>query len=256
MHGAWDYLIKPCSNRQIEITVTRAMRYRETKNGNGSFGKSCKFKRFGIIGDSLKLETTLDAAAKAASGKISVLISGETGTGKELLSRAIHGNSPRKDGPFLVHGLHEHPGHPGRKHHVRPRQGSLHRGHRGAGGSLQARGRRDALSRRGRRTQALAPEIPAARAPGPPLPPGGLGQGIHQRLLPDFGHQPRPQGHGREGQVPPGSLLQAHGNQHQHPSAAQPSVGHQRAPGPLHPARLRRAQGAGAKPFPIATARP
>jgi two-component system NtrC family response regulator len=61
MHGAWDYLIKPCSNRQIEITVTRAMRYRETKNGNGSFGKSCKFKRFGIIGDSLKLETTLDA---------------------------------------------------------------------------------------------------------------------------------------------------------------------------------------------------
>ncbi len=102
MHGAWDYLIKPCSNRQIEITVTRAMRYRETKNGNGSFGKSCKFERFGIIGDSLKLETTLDAAAKAASGKISVLISGETGTGKELLSRAIHGNSPRKDGPFLV----------------------------------------------------------------------------------------------------------------------------------------------------------
>ena len=101
-YGAWDYLIRPCPNSQIEITIARAMRYRAMKSSVKDTFEKKSFRRYGIIGDSIQMETVLDGAGKASSSNISVMISGETGTGKELLSRAIHENSPRADGPFLV----------------------------------------------------------------------------------------------------------------------------------------------------------
>ncbi|MGE4506521.1 MAG: sigma-54-dependent transcriptional regulator [Desulfovibrionaceae bacterium] len=99
MKGAWDYLTKPCSVRNVKLTIRRAMRFRDNKrNGNGK----SSFKRPGIVGSSAKLQMCLDAASKAANCQISTLIYGETGTGKELFARAIHDNSQRHDGPFVV----------------------------------------------------------------------------------------------------------------------------------------------------------
>jgi transcriptional regulator with PAS, ATPase and Fis domain len=55
-----------------------------------------------MIGDSPQMERVIDLAARVANSQASVLIRGESGTGKEMVARLIHGNSPRKDGPFVA----------------------------------------------------------------------------------------------------------------------------------------------------------
>jgi len=55
-----------------------------------------------MIGDSPKMQRVIDLAARVADSQASVLIRGESGTGKEMVARMIHGNSPRKDGPFVA----------------------------------------------------------------------------------------------------------------------------------------------------------
>ncbi len=55
-----------------------------------------------MIGDSPKMERVIDLVARVADSQASVVIRGESGTGKEMVARLIHGNSPRKDGPFVA----------------------------------------------------------------------------------------------------------------------------------------------------------
>jgi transcriptional regulator with GAF, ATPase, and Fis domain len=55
-----------------------------------------------MIGDSTRMQRVIDLAARVADSQASVLIRGESGTGKEMVARLIHGNSPRKDGPFVT----------------------------------------------------------------------------------------------------------------------------------------------------------
>ena len=55
-----------------------------------------------MVGDSLKMQRVIDLVARVADSQASVLIRGESGTGKEMVARLIHGNSPRKDGPFVA----------------------------------------------------------------------------------------------------------------------------------------------------------
>lgn len=55
-----------------------------------------------MVGDSLKMQRVIDLVARVADSQASVMIRGESGTGKEMVARLIHGNSPRKDGPFVA----------------------------------------------------------------------------------------------------------------------------------------------------------
>jgi len=55
-----------------------------------------------MVGDSAKMQRVIDLVARVADSQASVLIRGESGTGKEMVARLIHGNSPRKDGPFVA----------------------------------------------------------------------------------------------------------------------------------------------------------
>src|SRR5438034_5625507 len=55
-----------------------------------------------MIGDSPKMQKVIDLVARVADRQANVLIRGESGTGKEMVARLIHGNSPRKDGPFVA----------------------------------------------------------------------------------------------------------------------------------------------------------
>ena len=55
-----------------------------------------------MVGDSPRMQRVIDLVARVADSQASVLIRGESGTGKEMVARLIHGNSPRKDGPFVA----------------------------------------------------------------------------------------------------------------------------------------------------------
>ena len=97
--GAWDYLEKPASFDAIKLPLLRALEYRaERKPGNPSVG----LKRNGIIGDSPKITSCLELLAQAAGSDANVLITGETGTGKELFAKVVHANSRRATRNFVV----------------------------------------------------------------------------------------------------------------------------------------------------------
>jgi two-component system NtrC family response regulator len=97
--NAWDYLQKPASVDQLRLVVERALRYRKQRQaGEPKFS----LKKHGIIGDSPEIKACLDIAARGAASNVNVLISGQTGTGKELFARAIHANSSRADHHFVV----------------------------------------------------------------------------------------------------------------------------------------------------------
>jgi len=97
--GAWDYIEKTSSIKEIMLPLQRALQYREEKF-SGTYPVA--LKREGIIGKSSKIIACLDLLAQAAGSNVSVLITGETGAGKELFARAIHDNSGRADKTFVV----------------------------------------------------------------------------------------------------------------------------------------------------------
>ncbi len=101
--GAWDYIEKGSSTREMSLPLLRALEYRQQKKNARTGAKSIiALKRDEIIGTSPKLMDCLDLLAQAATSDTSVLITGETGTGKELFARAIHTNSARAKGPFII----------------------------------------------------------------------------------------------------------------------------------------------------------
>ncbi len=97
--GAWDYVEKPPSLSTMILPLKRALQYREEKKSKIS---AVALKREGIIGDSQQIKDCLDIIAHAAGSNANILISGETGTGKELFARAIHMNSFRSMKAFVV----------------------------------------------------------------------------------------------------------------------------------------------------------
>ncbi len=98
-NGAWDYIEKPLSIDGITLPIVRALQYRNEKR---AVSNSIVLKREGIIGESAKIRYCLDQVAQAAMSDVNVLITGETGTGKELFASAIHDNSNRKENNFVI----------------------------------------------------------------------------------------------------------------------------------------------------------
>lgn len=97
--GAWDYIEKPPSMEMLKLPLIRVLEYRGEKKARKA---PVALKREGIAGSSEKLQICLDLVAQAADSDASVLITGETGTGKELFAWAIHNNSSRSKKNFVV----------------------------------------------------------------------------------------------------------------------------------------------------------
>jgi len=97
--GSWDYIEKPLSAEKIKLPLIRVLQYREEKSTRKT---PLVLKREGIVGNSPEIKQCLDLVAKAADTDANVLITGETGTGKELFARAIHDNSQRREHAFVV----------------------------------------------------------------------------------------------------------------------------------------------------------
>ena len=101
--GAYDYIMKPIIHEEIKQVVRNALKQRSLQAENvrlkREIGKVHDFA--GIIGESAAMKTILAEVKKVTDTRSSVLLLGETGTGKELFARVIHHNSPRRDMPFV-----------------------------------------------------------------------------------------------------------------------------------------------------------
>ncbi|MGN0861438.1 MAG: sigma-54-dependent transcriptional regulator [Candidatus Spyradosoma sp.] len=101
--GAYDFLTKPLNLEKLEIVIKRALQSRETEKENRAMRVRLdnKFSFNGLIGESAALLRCVENAKRVAASKATVLLLGETGTGKELFAQLIHQNSPRAKGPFI-----------------------------------------------------------------------------------------------------------------------------------------------------------
>ena len=100
--GAWDYIEKGFSIKEITLSLERALQYRKEKKEADLKRKPIRLKRENIIGSSPALNNCLDLVAQAAESDANVFITGETGTGKELFARAVYENSLRSKENFVV----------------------------------------------------------------------------------------------------------------------------------------------------------
>jgi two-component system, NtrC family, nitrogen regulation response regulator NtrX len=98
--GAFDFIEKPVSSERMLVSVRNAVDTRRLKTENKSYRRDAE-KKYQIIGDSPSLAAVRGAIQKAAPTNATVLIWGESGVGKELVARAIHRESLRRDGQFV-----------------------------------------------------------------------------------------------------------------------------------------------------------
>ncbi len=102
--GAYDYIIKPIDFDDVILRIQRLMEHRELLTENEFLRQEVqeKFSFSNIIGESAQMQEVFRLIEKVAGTKGNVLITGKSGTGKELVARAIHYNSPRKKKRFVA----------------------------------------------------------------------------------------------------------------------------------------------------------
>lgn len=102
--GAFDFLTKPVNLEKLEILVRRALRSRSLEAENQELHSRLeeKFRFSGILGESRALKEVIGNVKRAAPSRATILIEGETGTGKELVAQSVHQNSPRAKNPFVA----------------------------------------------------------------------------------------------------------------------------------------------------------
>ena len=101
--GAYDYVTKPVKNEEVALVVEKAVRdallRREVQQLRRAVREDFSFHH--ILGKSKSMRAVFDLIRRVADSQTNVLITGASGTGKELAAKAIHFNSDRKNGPFV-----------------------------------------------------------------------------------------------------------------------------------------------------------
>lgn len=105
--GAYDYIVKPIDFEKFLLVIERALERQKLRQEVATLRSSLeeKFSAKNFVFSSSKMEEVTRLISKASKSDATVLITGETGTGKELVARTIHYSSRRKDGPFLAVNL-------------------------------------------------------------------------------------------------------------------------------------------------------
>ncbi|WP_457600764.1 sigma-54-dependent transcriptional regulator [Hydrogenivirga sp.] len=102
--GAYDFLTKPCSLREVEITVRKALESRGLKRENLLYRKekSLSVDYTGFVFESKAMREVIEKVERIACSDCPVLITGESGVGKEVVANIIHRNSDRSDKPMVA----------------------------------------------------------------------------------------------------------------------------------------------------------
>lgn len=101
-NGAHDFLTKPVQFAQLEKSIQRASELVTMRRELMHWRQTQQQKRDFIVGKSTDMQSVLNYAQKAAAASVSVLITGETGTGKEILAKVIHQSGQRQSKPFIA----------------------------------------------------------------------------------------------------------------------------------------------------------
>jgi DNA-binding NtrC family response regulator len=101
--GAYDYLTKPVDLNKLEITIKNAIENKKLRSENILLRQRIreKFDATTLVGKSGKINEIMELIQRVSSTKATVLISGDSGTGKELVANIIHYNSSVANGPFI-----------------------------------------------------------------------------------------------------------------------------------------------------------
>lgn len=101
--GAYDYITKPFSNEELILTIKRIAEVQSLKRENIELKQQLKEKHsfHKLIGKSKSMQQIYDLLSHVANSDRTVLITGETGTGKEMVADAIHYTGPRQDSPYI-----------------------------------------------------------------------------------------------------------------------------------------------------------
>jgi DNA-binding NtrC family response regulator len=102
--GAFDYVVKPCPLDELEVRIQRALERRSLQKRANLLerGLTPPDLRSSFIGDSPEFRRLIQLIERVAPGDSSVLITGETGSGKDMVAKLIHARSPRRSRPFIV----------------------------------------------------------------------------------------------------------------------------------------------------------
>ena len=101
--GAFDYITKPIADEELRLTVERALKYQKLLEENNQLRRqlNMSFQLDNFVCQDARMQRVLDAIHIIAGTDVTILITGESGTGKTLVARAIHMNSPRAGNPFI-----------------------------------------------------------------------------------------------------------------------------------------------------------
>jgi len=100
--GAYDFVSKPFRADEIVLVLRKVEERESLARENATLRAEVSRQRFGLVGASGGLRAVAEAAQKVAASALTVLLTGESGTGKDVVARTIHNLSPRAQGPFVA----------------------------------------------------------------------------------------------------------------------------------------------------------
>jgi DNA-binding NtrC family response regulator len=102
--GAYDYLVKPFDPEELSLMIQKIVRQQELVRENETLRKALRrdYRFRDMVSKSAPMQAVFELAKTAARSPSTILILGESGTGKDLLARAIHAESPRQGAPFVA----------------------------------------------------------------------------------------------------------------------------------------------------------
>jgi DNA-binding NtrC family response regulator len=104
--GAYDFVLKPLHIPQLLISVQRALHLNDVQTENSNLKSLFQGQDFmglkGVIGKSPGFKKAMELAKRVSNSQANILISGESGSGKEVIAKAVHELGDKKDGPFIA----------------------------------------------------------------------------------------------------------------------------------------------------------